>query len=207
MLQIGSQEASSAAGTGGEPSSKSVSGASSPVWGSGSVPANSPPSRSTQTSPLAQGALSGTSTPKDTSPRFPSTPPGLPPKRVRKPKVYKDATASTYCHICQRARNLVICSNFRNGTCRKSICQKCFSNHDLGIDYETALARSATENVSGSGSSSAGRVAETAWYCTHCEGKCPPSARCVVYERAVERRRMKLLEEKLEQQMRRTKDE
>jgi len=180
--------------SGCEASSRSASDAESASFGAPLTDAPSSPRGSPCIRPAVAVHADSTSA-GSSSPQFPSAPLGLPPKRIRKPKVYKDPKPSHYCHICQRPRNLVICSNFRTGTCRKCICERCFSDYFLGVDYKTALSRSPSSGEAG------GEGSGPMWYCTHCEKKCPQKARCVVYDRAVEKRRVKQLKDKMAQRL------
>lgn len=56
------------------------------------------------------------------------------------------------------------CSNREIGLCRKAICGKCISIHDL-LRFETA------------------KDPKASWVCLHCLGICPPRARCQQYKR------------------------
>lgn len=100
--------------------------------------------------------------------------------RVMKPHAGTNTQASSkprcqsskFCHICSRTTrkvNSISCTNFRKGTCRKVVCQKCFLEY--GWNWKAAIER----------------LSE--WSCTHCRDICPPRAQCAIYKRTNERRR------------------
>lgn len=70
-----------------------------------------------------------------------------------------DTEPSKFCHICGRTGNIsgIVCDNFRFGTCRKVLCEKC------RLEYE---------------------VNPIPMICTHCTGACPKRAKCHGYTRA-----------------------
>jgi hypothetical protein len=86
------------------------------------------------------------------------------------------SSASRFCHICSRTAKLskAVCSNFRQRTCRKSICQMCFADNP-NWDWAAATAPNSD------------------WKCTHCRDVCHaiPKARCLIYGVVNERRRLK----------------
>ncbi len=93
--------------------------------------------------------------------------------RATKPRTYQDATPSKHCHICSArpsaASPHLVCANLRRGTCRKTVCAKCFAKH--GWDLAAA------------------RAAARVWRCPHCRGACPRAAQCFIYGRTTARRR------------------
>jgi len=93
--------------------------------------------------------------------------------RVRQ---YKRLTSAKQCHVCARKTNLVPCSNIRLGLCLKSICKRCFDT--FGWDL------SAASDPNGN------------WKCPHCTMQCPKQARCVIYQRSIERRRQRNIAKK-----------
>jgi len=98
-----------------------------------------------------------------------------PADRVKRVKLYHDQAPSGFCHVCARhppAVRLLPCANFAKHTCRKVVCDKCFSA--FGWDFEEALANH--EN----------------WECTHCRQICPERAQCKNYTRGNARRRLGL---------------
>lgn len=119
------------------------------------------------------------SLPPDPPPRAP-----LPVARARavKPRTYQDATPSKHCHICSArpstASPHVVCANLRRGTCRKTVCAKCFARHAWDI-----------------------RAARTArnWRCPHCSAACPRAAQCFIYGRTTARRRQNALRARVAQ--------
>jgi hypothetical protein len=68
-----------------------------------------------------------------------------------------------------RKVNNICCNNFRKGTCRKVICEKCFN--DYGWDWARFTKK------------------PSEWTCTHCRDCCPSRAQCAIYRRTNERRR------------------
>lgn len=106
----------------------------------------------------------------------------LPPARraVRK-KRYHDAVPSTHCHVCCRPSTTVpmaVCSNIKEGTCRKVVCNRCIL--DNGWNWDEAISESSS------------------WICPHCADSCTqvPRAQCWVYMRTNSRRRMNGLRNK-----------
>lgn len=92
----------------------------------------------------------------------------------RKPRTYSQPVPSQHCHICSRRPTETsphaACGNLFKGKCRKTICQKCFTQYGWNIEE----ARNAS--ISG-------------WVCPHCAGRCPERAQCHIYDRTSERRR------------------
>lgn len=93
-----------------------------------------------------------------------------------KRKRYRSATPSTHCHICcrpSRSVQVAICSNIRDGTCRKVICNLCVREYNIG-DWE---------NVTAPG---------TTWKCTHCVDACSTVSRaqCFVYTKTNLKRKL-----------------
>eukprot|EP00737_Agarophyton_chilense_P004517 gb/GEZJ01005745.1/.p1 GENE.gb/GEZJ01005745.1/~~gb/GEZJ01005745.1/.p1 ORF type:complete len:355 (+),score=27.58 gb/GEZJ01005745.1/:1062-2126(+) len=91
-----------------------------------------------------------------------------------KRRYYGSASSSRYCHICGRGTcrgSAAKCSNSRNGTCRKIICERCMLIHD--------------PVNAGFGSR------RNSWICTHCRMRCPSSARCHQYARNNMKRRLR----------------
>ena len=91
-------------------------------------------------------------------------------------KRYRKPIPSTHCHICcrpSRSVSVVVCANIADGLCRKTICNLCISEYDLG-NWETI-----TKPNSG-------------WQCTHCLNGCSkvPRAQCFVYARTNLKRKM-----------------
>lgn len=97
----------------------------------------------------------------------------FPPIRRRRSRTYAEPRQARQCHICARRVDLVACSNIRQSTCVKSICRRCFRQYNL--DLQEAERNNST------------------WQCTHCLGSCPRTARCHVYNRTSERRRIRNL--------------
>jgi hypothetical protein len=83
----------------------------------------------------------------------------------------------TFIYVCcafsgsrtTRKVNNICCNNFKKGTCRKVICEKCFN--DYGWDWARFTER------------------PSEWICTHCRDCCPSRAQCAIYRRTNERRR------------------
>lgn len=96
------------------------------------------------------------------------------PRRPARKKRYHDAVPSTHCHICCRPSTAVamaICSNIKEGTCRKVVCHRCIT--DNGWDWQEAISD------------------HSKWICPHCTDNCRqvPRAQCWVYMRTNSRRR------------------
>uniref|UniRef100_A0A7S1XFA8 Zinc-finger domain-containing protein n=1 Tax=Compsopogon caeruleus TaxID=31354 RepID=A0A7S1XFA8_9RHOD len=87
---------------------------------------------------------------------------------IWKPRTFTHAKPSSYCHTCGGKKRLIHCSNVNSGSCRKSICSSCFGRY--GLEHP---------------------VPDANWTCTHCRGCCPPQARCISYQRAVDQRRQR----------------
>ncbi|KAI0563195.1 hypothetical protein FGB62_44g122 [Gracilaria domingensis] len=96
-------------------------------------------------------------------------------KNISKRRYYGSASSSRYCHICGRGTSspgAAKCSNSRNGTCRKIVCEKCMLIHDpLNANVHDRN--------------------QYTWVCTHCRMKCPASARCHQYARNNMKRRLR----------------
>mmetsp|Transcript_13098 Transcript_13098/g.40340 ORF Transcript_13098/g.40340 Transcript_13098/m.40340 type:complete len:283 (+) Transcript_13098:216-1064(+) len=92
--------------------------------------------------------------------------------KKQRPKRFSNAVASNFCHICcrssKRVRNAV-CKNIELGTCRKVICEKCFTA--FGWDWNAATSLSST------------------WLCTHCTSSCPARSQCGIYNRTNSKRK------------------
>mmetsp|Transcript_15104 Transcript_15104/g.30688 ORF Transcript_15104/g.30688 Transcript_15104/m.30688 type:complete len:269 (-) Transcript_15104:1631-2437(-) len=78
---------------------------------------------------------------------------------------------SRFCHICARTRftsNHLVCSNISNGSCLKTVCERCFAKYNWGwVDA----------------------IKDVHWKCPHCRQQCPEFARCFVYNRTNGRRK------------------
>mmetsp|Transcript_15478 Transcript_15478/g.41562 ORF Transcript_15478/g.41562 Transcript_15478/m.41562 type:complete len:347 (+) Transcript_15478:153-1193(+) len=81
-----------------------------------------------------------------------------------KPSKKKPIVASKYCHVCARTgpriRYVTCAALAQDGSCRKVVCERCCDVH--GWNFTDILANAD-------------------WRCPHCEGQCPPKARCHVY--------------------------
>lgn len=88
---------------------------------------------------------------------------------VTRKKRYRAPVPSTHCHICcrpSRSVPVVVCANIAEGVCRKSICNLCIREYNLG-DWEQA------------------RRPDSGWVCCHCQNGCASVSRaqCFVYKR------------------------
>ena len=106
-----------------------------------------------------------------------NTLPRQPPRKKR----YHDAAPSTHCHVCCRPKSVVpvaVCSNIKEGTCRKVVCKRCITSNGWNWDIATE------ENSS--------------WICPHCTDSCATVSRaqCWVYMRTNSRRRMRIMQNK-----------
>lgn len=95
---------------------------------------------------------------------------------VARKKRYRKPVPSTHCHICcrpSRSVPVVVCANIFEGTCRKSICSLCISEHKLG-EWDKVT------------------VADSGWVCCHCVDGCSNVARaqCFVYSRTNLKRKL-----------------
>lgn len=92
---------------------------------------------------------------------------------------YRDARPSNFCHVCQRyqKRNtFAICTNIKNGLCRKVVCHECFLSN--GWDWEKAM-----DNCK-------------SWCCPHCTDTCPRRAQCFTYGKTNNRRRLGIMKKR-----------
>lgn len=103
----------------------------------------------------------------------------LKPLKPRKKATFDSPTPSKFCHICcrtpSRGIRLAVCADIVNGQCRKVICEKCFTDYDLGCTYEQAL------------------LPQTGLKCTHCRNICPERAQCRTYQNVNKKLRLKRL--------------
>lgn len=103
----------------------------------------------------------------------------LKPLKPRKKATFESPTPSKFCHICcrtpSRGIRLAVCADIVNGQCRKVICEKCFTDYDLGCTYEQAL------------------LPQTGLKCTHCRNICPGRAQCRTYQNVNKKLRLKRL--------------
>jgi len=100
---------------------------------------------------------------------------GVNPKKTRRPARFDKPVPSRFCHICSRTPKnvqLAVCSNIKEGTCRKVTCLKCFDKYDLGPFDQALLTQTSS------------------WKCPHCIGACPPRAQCRTYQRINDRLRL-----------------
>lgn len=105
--------------------------------------------------------------------------PNSPLLDFRAQRKYRDARPSNFCHVCQKFQKgstYAICSNIRNGLCRKVLCQSCFLC--FGWDWNEAV--DIRKN----------------WCCPHCTDICPPRAQCFTYERTNNRRRLGIMKKR-----------
>lgn len=99
----------------------------------------------------------------------------LKPKKSRRAAKFDHPSPSRFCHVCSRTPKnvrLAVCSNIREGVCRKVVCEKCFIAYNLG-DFEAA-----------------NNLAVTNWRCTHCTHTCPARAQCRTYQRVNDQLRL-----------------
>lgn len=100
----------------------------------------------------------------------------------KKSRTYSKAVASRFCHICTRQRKTPTshaeCHNVKYGTCRKSVCERCFIKYKW--DWEAVRAPGAL------------------WLCPHCCNVCPTSAQCYNYEKSFQKRNRKIPESLME---------
>lgn len=103
----------------------------------------------------------------------------LPAPPTQRPKQYKKATPSRFCHVCGRKSaniRVAICGRIARGLCRKVICELCFKRY--GWDATNLL--DAPPNP--------------CWQCPHCTGMCVPKAQCNTYKRTNLKRHLALRE-------------
>ncbi len=129
----------------------------------------------TSTAPVAGSPPMGLVLPQSSTPSGSSARNPRNTRNRRNPATPK--APSKHCHICCRRPSLnslhVACGNLALGTCRKTICEKCFTDTHWHGKVDAATARSLGRN----------------WKCTHCVGVCPSRAQCFIYGRSSERRR------------------
>mmetsp|Transcript_12184 Transcript_12184/g.12263 ORF Transcript_12184/g.12263 Transcript_12184/m.12263 type:complete len:196 (-) Transcript_12184:280-867(-) len=77
--------------------------------------------------------------------------------------------AASFCHICGRRNGpqmtLKTCGNFKTGSCRKVVCERCIESYNLM-----------------SGSEIVDEITNVVWKCPHCVDSCPARARCHSYK-------------------------
>lgn len=118
-------------------------------------------------------------------PSYDAAPPPLPsPPQLdlwpaisrQRPKQYKRATASRFCHMCGRKVRsgcFITCSRIHIGLCRKVVCSFCV--HSIG-------AAATGQQTDG----------EEGWVCPHCRGRCGVKAQCHTYGKTNYRRHLRL---------------
>jgi hypothetical protein len=94
--------------------------------------------------------------------------------KSRRPKKQHTSLPSRFCHLCSRTQKSkkVVCANITDGSCRKAVCEPCFSEQQ-DWDWEKATAPGSN------------------WKCPHCLGLCHsiPRARCIIYKAVNTKRR------------------
>jgi hypothetical protein len=94
--------------------------------------------------------------------------------KQRRLKTHQTTLPSRFCHLCSRTQKSrkVVCSNIANGSCRKAVCEPCFSEQE---HWDWAKATTPGSN----------------WKCPHCLDLCPtiPRARCIIYKAVNTKRR------------------
>lgn len=96
-------------------------------------------------------------------------------KGGRRTRRYSSARSSRYCHLCARHEKsvpMVGCSNVKQNICQKSVCVKCIERYGLSSSEQN-------------------------WVCPHCQGKCPPRAKCFAYDRQTAQRRERTIRTRL----------
>ncbi|KAA8497925.1 hypothetical protein FVE85_5510 [Porphyridium purpureum] len=81
---------------------------------------------------------------------------------------------SNFCHACWRSNRciaMLVCSNIKKRSCRKSVCVRCFTRFNWKMPTTDAE--------------------RDVWQCCHCLNECPPKAQCEVYKRTNEKRKAK----------------
>ena len=106
---------------------------------------------------------------------------GIQKTPIRRERTDFTRKASQFCHICsqkpsKKMGGKAVCSRFREGRCRKMVCEKCLRRH--GWDFD-AIARN-----------------PGSWVCPHCENSCPTRSQCYIYNRVNAKRRVVLELEK-----------
>lgn len=77
---------------------------------------------------------------------------------TRSRRRYQEASPSKFCHICQKNNKAtvhVVCTNIKDGFCRKVVCTGCFFLYKLGDNFEAAQSQKST------------------FTCCHCQNRCP----------------------------------
>lgn len=100
-------------------------------------------------------------------------------KGGRRTRRYSSARSSRYCHLCARHEKsvpMVGCSNVQRNICQKSVCVKCIERYGLSSSEQN-------------------------WVCPHCQGKCPPRAKCFAYDRQTAQRRERTILTRLSNDM------
>lgn len=104
----------------------------------------------------------------------------LKPKKKRRSAKFENPIPSRFCHVCSRTPKnirIAVCSQIREGTCRKVVCEKCFLDYQFGT-FDHAL-----------------NLRTSNWICPHCLEECPPRAQCSTYGRINDRLRVNRLKQ------------
>lgn len=95
---------------------------------------------------------------------------------ARRPKRYKSATPSRFCHVCGRkaaTTRVALCGRLIDGLCRKVVCERCIIKYNWEKDAPVGK-----------------NTPDKNWSCPHCRGVCVPKASCSTYERINSKRKL-----------------
>lgn len=97
-------------------------------------------------------------------------------KGNRRPKRYKSAAPSRFCHVCGRkaaTTRVALCGRLVDGLCRKVVCERCINKYGWAKDAPVGKS-----------------TPDKNWSCPHCRGVCVPKASCSTYERINSKRKL-----------------